>query len=193
MNEGLSNVLLTTPFMGKLIEIMENKAEDEEKRRKEEDEQRKSAKRKRSDSDEEDDDDPKGKGKEKADDDDFIESKQKKRKHHDENGSSDGHRSALPSSGFSLLSRDDLDMSKHYAHEETEIEESKVELIDEFLAPEVGQIEDYPWRILTDFTIYDISDDNRYPSSMTLKQDLLPLNVIMLSQNLLARSDVAIC
>lgn len=145
MNEQLSNVLIATPFMNKLHELMEKKAEVEEMEKKQE------AKRKRNTTE----GDPKGKGKEKAsligDEEEFEEPKNKKKK--------SGHSSAFPSSGFALLSRKDLDMSKHYDHRETEIEESKVELIDEFLGSDAGQA--YPWRVLNDFIIYDISHDNR--------------------------------
>lgn len=156
---------------------MDNKAEEEEKQMEEE---KRDAKRKRfEESDDEEESDPKGKGKSKGkekkaidSDDDFEEPKQKKIRE-DKNGSS----SALPTSGFSMLTRSDLDMSKHYAHEETEIEESKVELMDEFMAPEVGHAEEYPWRVLTDFTIYDISDQNRCISVLLFEvRDLTSLS-----------------
>jgi hypothetical protein len=181
MNEQLSNVLLTTPFMSRLMEVIDQKAEEEEARKEEEEraqKERTKEKRKRgvdSDDETEDADDPKGKGKGKKgkgkeveraalsddDDDAFEEPKPKKRKQAT-TGGSNGHASVMPSSGFSLLSRTDLDLSKHYAHQETEIEEVKVELIDEFLAAETTQGDEQPWRVLNDFTIYDISDDNRY-------------------------------
>jgi hypothetical protein len=183
MNEQLSNVLLTTPFMEKLMDVMDKKAEEEEDRKEAEDraeKERAKEKRKRGvDSDEEleDADDPKGKGKAKAkgkektasydDEDDFEEPKHKKRK-------ADGNaKPALPTSGFSLLSRPDLDLSKHYAHQETEIEEVKVELIDEYLAAETTLSEEQPWRTLSDFTIYDISDDNRSVQESLLMTECL--------------------
>jgi hypothetical protein len=185
VNEQLSNELITTPFVEKLKEIMDKKEEEEEKRKEEEERmERESAKRKRSTDSDGDEDDPKGKGKAKAngkgkektplrddeeDDDDFEKPKHKKRKGED-NGRANGHASALPSSGFSLLSRPDLDPSKHYSHQETEIEEIKVELIDEFMAAETSQGDEFPWRVLNDFTIYDISEDNRYGAVLLLGQ-----------------------
>lgn len=187
MNEQLSNVLLTTPFMARLMEVIDQKAEEEETRKEEEEraeKERTKEKRKRgvdSDDETEDADDPKGKGKAKKgkgeeveraalsddDDDAFEEPKHKKRKQA-ATGGSNGHASVMPSSGFSLLSRTDLDLSKHYAHQETEIEEVKVELIDEFLAAETTQGDEQPWRVLNDFIIYDIADDNRICSLETM-------------------------
>jgi len=161
VNEHLSNVLLTTPFMQKLMEILQKKEEQE----------REEAKRKRESEEdwEDDENDPKGKkkGKEKAPmgDEDFEDEPKYKKQKTNANGGRSNDNGVIPSSGFSILSRPNLDMSKHYVHQETELEETKVELVDEFLASETTQGEEFPWRVLSDFTIYDISDDNRCPIS----------------------------